>query len=66
MTSKSLSNIADFGGPRCCKRDSYLSILTAVDFVKENFGIQLEKEEVKCEYSDLNKQCIKDKCPFYK
>ena len=65
MTSKSLSNIADFGGPRCCKRDSYLSILTAVDFVKENFGIQLEKEKVKCKYSHLNKQCIKEKCPFY-
>lgn len=40
MTAKSLSAIGETGGPRCCKRDSYLSILSAVDFVKENFGVE--------------------------
>ena len=35
MTSKALGEIGKIGGPRCCKRDSYLSILSAIDFVKE-------------------------------
>lgn len=36
MTAKSLDAIGSVGGPRCCKRDSYLSILSAIDFVKEH------------------------------
>lgn len=65
MTSKSLFSIAQHGGPRCCKRDSYLAILEAIDFVYENFNIKLEKSEIKCNYSSVNKQCIKHKCPFH-
>ena len=37
MTAKSLSAIGEIGGPRCCKRDSYLSILAAIDFCKREF-----------------------------
>lgn len=66
MTSKSLEKIAVYGGPRCCKRDSYLSIIEAISFVEENFGISMEKEDIKCIYSSYNKQCLKDDCPFYK
>ena len=65
MTSKSLNQVATHGGPRCCKRDSYLSILAAIDFVDENFGIKLEKSEITCKFFENNNQCLKDKCPFY-
>ena len=64
MTAKSLSSIAEIGGPRCCKRDSFLSILAAVDFVKENFGIEMGKPEIICQFSPKNNQCIGDRCPF--
>ena len=64
MTSKSLSVIAEIGGPRCCKRNSFLSILAAVDFVKDNFGIEMEKPEIVCRYSARNNQCIGNRCPF--
>ena len=64
MTSRALAAIAKVGGPRCCKRDSYLSILTAIDFVKEHFGVEMEKTVVKCEYSAQNNQCIGGRCPF--
>ena len=37
MTAASLARIGEIGGPRCCKRDSFLSILTAIDFVILNF-----------------------------
>ena len=66
MTAKSLSAIGEIGGPRCCKRDSYLSILSAVDFVKENFGVEMEKQEIVCTHSAQNNQCIGKKCPFAK
>jgi hypothetical protein len=65
MTSSSLAKIGTIGGPRCCKRDSFLSILSAIDFVKEHFGIEMVKEEIKCEFSPQNSQCIKTRCPFY-
>lgn len=64
MTAKSLAAIGEIGGPRCCKRDSYLSILAAVDFVKEHFGIEMEKPPVVCVHSARNNQCIGSRCPF--
>jgi len=65
MTARSLNRIGEIGGPRCCKRDSFLSILEAVDFVKEHFGIGMEKPEIRCRYSPQNSQCIRKRCPFY-
>lgn len=64
MTSKSLSAIAEIGGPRCCKRDSYFSIYAAIDFVKEYLGIVMEKKPIICRHSPKNNQCIGKKCPF--
>ena len=66
MTSKSLSAIGEIGGPRCCKRDSFLSILAAIDFVAEHFGVQMDKPEITCHYSSQNNQCIGKRCPFNK
>lgn len=65
MTAKSLNAIGEIGGPRCCKRDSFLSVLCAVDFVKENFNISMEKNLVSCGYSSQNKECIVKRCPFH-
>lgn len=36
MTSASLQAIGKIGGPRCCKRNSYLAITEAVRFAREN------------------------------
>ncbi len=66
MTAKSLGKIGEIGGPRRCKRDSYLSILSAIDFVKENFGVEMEKREIICSYAARNNQCIGARCPFAK
>lgn len=66
MTAKALGEIGAVGGPRCCKRDSYLSILAAVDFVKEHLKIEMEKQEIVCGYSAQNNQCIGKRCPFAK
>ncbi len=65
MTSKSLDAIGKIGGPRCCKRDSYLAIKSAVEFVRENFGIAMEESVIICKHYEKNNQCIKGRCPFY-
>ena len=64
MTSRALEKIGTVGGPRCCKRDSYLSILAAADFVREHFGVELDSHEVVCGYAAQNNQCIGKRCPF--
>ena len=64
MTSAALGAIGEVGGPRCCKRDSYLSIIKAVEFAKEHLGVEMELEEIKCIHSVQNNQCIGIRCPF--
>ena len=65
MTAKALGAIGEIGGPRCCKRDSYLSILQAAAFVRENLGISMELSGIRCSYSSQNNQCIGTRCPFF-
>lgn len=66
MTSKSLENISSFGGPRCCKRDSFVAIKSAIDFTEEYLNVELDKNEnILCEFMNLNKECLKEKCKFY-
>ncbi len=65
-TAKSLFSIANHGGPRCCKRNTYLALMEAVDFLKEHLGVTLEvKKGLECEFYDLNRECLGQKCPFH-
>ena len=64
MTSRALGKIGTHGGPRCCKRDSYLAIIEAIAFTKEHFGIEMEWNKVRCSHSSLNNQCLKSECIF--
>ena len=64
MTAKALEAIGKVGGPRCCKRDSYLAILAAVDFAREHLKVSMEKSTPVCTRSKLNNQCIGKRCPF--
>ena len=64
MTSSALGAIGEVGGPRCCKRDSYISIIKAVEFAREHLGVEMETREIKCVHSAQNNQCIKERCPF--
>ena len=64
MTAKALESIGKVGGPRCCKRDSYLAILAAIDFAAEHMQIEMEKSIPVCTRSKQNNQCIGRRCPF--
>ena len=65
MTSAALAAIGNVGGPRCCKRDSYLAITEAVAFAREHFGVSMEMETIQCIHTNQNNQCIGKRCPFY-
>jgi hypothetical protein len=64
MTAKALDSIGKNGGPRCCKRDSYLAILAAIDFAAEHLHVEMERSTPVCTRSSLNNQCIGKRCPF--
>ena len=66
MTSESLKNISEPGGPRCCKRNGFLAIRTAVPFVAHHLGVSMElTSQPKCQFSPKNQQCLKERCPFF-
>jgi hypothetical protein len=65
LTSRCLEKIADLGGPRCCKRNAYLSITEATAFVKEKYGIEMKIAPFKCPYYPKNPTCLGKKCPFH-
>lgn len=64
MTSSALGAIGEVGGPRCCKRDSYLAVIQAVEFAQKQLGIEMELSEIQCTHSAQNNQCIGERCPF--
>ncbi|UCC20460.1 MAG: SAM-dependent methyltransferase [Promethearchaeota archaeon] len=64
MTSRSLSKIAD-NLEHCCKRSVRLSILEALNFLKEKFNIKLPYICKKCYFSSINDKCEKEECPIF-
>ena len=66
FTSSALFSLSQIGGPRCCKRDAFLSFKKAIGYINENYDVELESNTIECHFSEKNEQCIKGKCPFYK
>ena len=64
MTAKALESIGKVGGPRCCKRDSYLAIREAVRLTEEALGVSMELGEIRCSRNEMNNRCIGRRCPF--
>jgi len=64
MTAKALDGIGKVGGPRCCKRDSYLATLAAIDFAADHLNVRMERTMPVCTRSGQNNQCIGKRCPF--
>lgn len=66
VTGIGLMHVSKYGGPRCCKRDSYIALLEGMNWLRENNDIELKKsEKIDCHFSEKNKECIKTKCLFY-
>ena len=65
FTSKALCSLSQVGGPRCCKRDAFLSFQKVIEYINESYNVNLESSRIECRFSEKNEQCIKEKCPFY-
>lgn len=64
-TSVALSAISDIGGPRCCKRNAVLSILSVCGTTERDFGCRLEPSTFVCTRYNDSTECIGSKCPFF-
>ena len=66
MTSRCLEAVSRLGGPRCCKRDSYTTILAAAEFLREELGKPLcVSDEILCSHFGENAECLKVECPYF-
>lgn len=65
ITAETLLKVANNGGPRCCKRNTYLALKIAVDFLKTHQNIALDIGEIKCRFFAQNKECKKKECKFF-
>ena len=65
-TGKTLQTIGEIGGPRCCKRNSYIAIEQGIKAVKKYFDIDMEIDRIICSFNSRNNQCIIKRCPFHK
>ena len=64
-TARALQVIGDAGGPRCCKRTSWLALLSGIRFAREELGVTLEARAPRCEFHARNDDCLELGCPFY-
>lgn len=68
MTGTSLITMANIGGPRCCKRNSFTAIAEAAKFTHEHFNVKLydyENYNPICSFRLKNRECLKAECPYY-
>lgn len=66
LTSMIIAREGEIGGPRCCKRNAFISLSTATTFISQNYHIPIHSTAVTCIFSQNNNQCLKTKCPFHK
>ena len=65
FTSEAIGELGKINGPRCCKRDAMIAFKNGIKYINDHYGVHLETEEITCEYSSRNEQCIKERCPYY-
>ncbi len=67
VASKILEEMAQIGGPRCCKMATYVAIRVAVEFfVRElSIPIQTSTNPKPCIFSKSNPECLKMRCPYH-
>lgn len=62
-TARALLAVSEFGGPLCCKRDSVAAI---ENYMANSDRFQgLAPYAYRCSYSEFNKGCLKEGCPYF-
>lgn len=66
MTARCLEQVSSVGGPRCCKRVTYLAMSEAIRQSPALLGVDLGKvPEITCRHFAKNKECRGVKCPYF-
>lgn len=66
LTSAIISRLAEIGGPRCCKRTSFVSIEEGAHHAEREMGVKMDlPQQITCMFVGGNAQCKKGECPFY-
>lgn len=66
-TAACLTAIGEAGGPRCCKRDTFLALIAGRDFLNKHIDAGLPVADAPiCHHSAKNKECIRGRCQFYR
>jgi hypothetical protein len=65
MTAEVLGLYAKLGGPRCCKRNTWVATLAAAKFARQHLETPMVARGARCEFSSVNPDCHKQACPFY-
>lgn len=65
LTSMIIAREGDIGGPRCCKRNAFIALSSAIEFIKDQYHIEMNSSDIHCEFSTMNKQCLGNNCPYH-
>jgi len=63
VTGHALLEISKYGGPRCCKREAITSIESFMQVT--GYFDSLSKVKYSCKQYGSNKDCIRQKCPYF-
>ena len=65
-TAGALAAMADMGGPRCCKRNTFTALMFMKSYLLRQMSLEIDlPEKIKCEFSRFNKECLESDCPYY-
>jgi len=64
-TAGALTRIADAGGPRCCKHNTFLAVESAVEFSFNHLGQPLPIGPIYCPFFRLNRECRGAHCRYF-
>ena len=65
LTAACLADIAEVGGPRCCKRTARLAVTRAAAVTAELTGVTIPLGKILCRHYPQNKECIHRACPYF-
>ena len=64
-TGTALLSLAEIGGPRCCKRCSWMSMESTLPKIRELLKLELPVSKPDCAFWEGNHECLRKKCPYY-
>lgn len=66
LTAHCANAVSGEGGPRCCKRDSFLSLIEATKYSNKMLDTHfVAPDDLRCDFYPNNEECKRLNCPFF-